>query len=100
MEFKTDSREAFFSRSVIDCARPFAATCIQAATMKNINNLIKRKVFRNAWLPVWFITAQTIPLAVKCILLFGWVNNVPAGTLQEEQHGSFGFSSIRNRFGM
>ncbi|WP_173820319.1 hypothetical protein [Niastella vici] len=58
--------------------------------MKNINSLIKRKVFRNALLPLFFLTAQTIPLAVKCIHLFGWVNNVPAGTLQEEQPGSFG----------
>jgi hypothetical protein len=45
--------------------------------MNNINSLIKRTVFRNAWLPVWFFTAQAIPLAVKCILLFGWVNNLP-----------------------
>jgi hypothetical protein len=70
--------------------------------MKNVNSLIQRRIFRDALLPVWFLTAQTIPLAVKCIHLFDWVNNMPAVFFATEQAGSFGFavSSIGYRSGV
>jgi hypothetical protein len=75
---------------------------MQPATIKNINSLIKRKIFRNALPPLSLLMGQTIPLAVKCIHLFSWVKNLPPVVLcKREQAGSFGsISSTLYRSGL